>query len=182
MDELRGKFITTAGYAMAYYKDELAKADAWLKSKVGKGYKELEPEGWYDLEIFIKFLETYAAASPTGELAYVTTGKQVFITVKRAGMLPPDLLEPIDFIKFEFDLYFQSLRGPNIHPRKLLQATDGEVRIEVKNPPYKAFDKLVEGVFLGAVKMAGTNTENAKVEQTKCALNGDAVCEYRITW
>jgi len=167
---------------MAMYEDELEKADAWLKSKVGKGYRDLEPDGWYDLEIFIKFLDTYAAASPTGEIAHVTTGKRVFPTVKKAGMLPPDLSEPIDFLKFEFDLYFQCLRGPNIHPRKLLQATDGEVRIEVKNPPYEAFDGLMEGVFWGAVKMADVDTSNAKVEQTKCALKGDAVCEYRITW
>lgn len=180
MDKLRGKFITMAGFAMSLYKDEQSKADAWLKSKVGKGYRDLEPDGWYDLEIFIKFLETYAKASPTGEQAYVTTGRQVFPTAKSAGALPPNLSKPVDFLEFEFNLYLMSLEGPNIHPRKLLQATDGDIRIEVKNPPYLAFDRLMEGVFLGAVEMAGV--KNAKVEQTKCAQKGDAVCEYRITW
>ena len=180
MDMLRGAFITMAGFAMSFYKDDLTEADAWLKSKVGKSYIDLEPDGWYDLEIFIKFLETYAGTSRTGELAYVTTGKQVFPTARDAGMLPPNLSKPIDFLKFEFDLYLQSLEGPNIHPRKLLQATDGDIRIEVKNPPYLAFDILMEGVFLGAVSMAGV--ENAKIEQTKCSQKGDDVCEYRITW
>lgn len=182
MDELRGKFITTAGFAMAYYKDEQAKADAWIKSKVGVSFQDLDPDGWYDLEIFIKFLEIYATASPTGDLAYVTMGEQVFPTVKRAGVLPPELSKPIDFLKFEFDLYLLSLRGPNIHPRKLLQETDGDVRIEVRNPPYKPFDILMEGVFLGAAVMGGADASSAKVEQTKCVHKGDSVCEYKITW
>jgi hypothetical protein len=180
MDKLRGKFITMAGLSMALYEDERAKADEWLKSKVGKSYIDLDPDGWFDLEIFIKFLEAYATASPTGERAYITTGKQVFFTAKNAGLLPPSLSKPVDFLKFEFNLYLMSLEGPNIHPRKLLQATDGDVRIEVRNPPYLAFDRLMEGVFLGAVEMAGV--KNAKVEQTKCTHKGDAVCEYRITW
>ena len=167
---------------MASFKDDQEKADAWLISKVGKSFRDLAPDGWYDLEIFIKFLETYASASPTGELAYVTTGKRVFLTAKLAGMLPPDLSKPIDYLKFEFDLYFKSLKGPNIYPRKLLAATDGDVRIEVKNPPYRAFDILMEGVFCGAVTMAGISALSVNVEQTKCALYGDAVCEYRITW
>jgi predicted hydrocarbon binding protein len=38
----------------------------------------------------------------------------------------------------------------------------------------------MEGVFLGAVEIAGV--KNAKVEQTKCVHKGDAVCEYRISW
>ena len=180
MDKLRGIFIRMAGFAMSLYEDEREKADEWLKSEVGMSYKDLDPDGLYDLEIFIKFLEIYAGASPTGEEAYRTTGKRVFPTAKRAGMLPPNLSKPVDFLKFEFDLYLQSLEGPNIHPRKLLQATDGDIRIEVKNPPYLAFDKLMEGVFLGAVSMAGV--ENAKIEQTKCSQKGDDVCEYRITW
>ncbi len=182
MDMLRGAFIKTAGFAMAAFKDDQEKADAWIISKVGKSFKDLSNDGWYDLKIFIKFLEIYASASPTGERAYISTGKQVFLTAKLAGMLPPDLSKPIDYLKFEFDLYFQSLKGPNIHPRKLLAATDGDVCIEVKNPPYRAFDKLMEGVFFGAVTMAGISARSVKVEQTKCALNGDAVCEYRITW
>lgn len=180
MDKVRGKFITMAGYSMALYKGEQAKADEWLQSKVGKSYTDLEPDGWYDLEIFINFLEAYAAASITGEQAYATTGRQVFRTAKEAGLLPPGLSKPVDFLKFEFGLYLMSLEGPNIHPRKLLQVTDGDVRIEVKNPPYLAFDRLMEGVFLGAVEMAGI--ENAKVEQASCAQKGDVVCEYRITW
>ncbi|MHA2260269.1 MAG: hypothetical protein ACXACO_20065, partial [Promethearchaeota archaeon] len=155
MDMLRGRFITMAGMAMALYKKEREKADTWLKSKVGKSYKDLDPDGWYDLEIFIKFLETYAKASPTGESAYVTAGRQVFPTARNAGVLPPNLSKPVDFLNFEFNLYLMSLEGPNIHPRKLLQATDRDVRIEVKNPPHLAFDRLMEGVFLGAVEIAG---------------------------
>jgi len=180
MDRLRGKFITMAGHSMALYKDQRARADEWLKSKTGAGFKDLEPDGWYDLAIFVEFLEAYAEASPTAEGAYVTTGRQVFHTARAAGLLPPSLSKPVDFLKFEFDLYLMSLEGPSIHPRNLLLAADGDVRIEVKNPPYLAFDRLMEGVFQGAVEMAGV--ENAKVEQTRCVHNGDAVCEYRITW
>lgn len=169
-----------AGFAMASFEKEREKADEWLKSEIGLSWRDLDPNKLYDLEIFVKFLEVYAEASPTREKAYRTTGTRVFPTAKREEMLPPNLSGPIDFLQVEFDLYLRSLEGPNIHPRKLLQATDGDVRIEVKNPPYRAFDLLMEGVFLGAVSMAGV--KNAEIEQTKCALRGDDVCEYRITW
>jgi uncharacterized protein (TIGR02265 family) len=180
MDKLKGRFINMAGLAMALYTDQRDKADELLKSEIGKSYKDLEPDGWYDLRIFIRFLEAYAAASATGQEAYVTAGRRVFSTAKGAGVLPASLSTPREFLEFEFELYLMSIEGPNIHPRKLLHVSDGEVRIEVRNPPYLAFDKLMEGVFLGAVQMSGV--KSAKVEQTKCAQRGDDLCEYRITW
>ncbi len=59
MDKLRGIFIRMAGFAMSLYEDEREKADEWLKSEVGMSYKDLDPDGFYDLEIFIKFLEIF---------------------------------------------------------------------------------------------------------------------------
>jgi hypothetical protein len=180
VDQIKGAFIRMVGAVMSPYREESAKADAWLKSKLGRSYKDLEPDEWYDFEIFIDFLKKYSEASPVGDKAFAIIGGQVFQTAKYAQMLPPDLATPVDFLEFEFHLYLQSLKGPNIHPRKLLQATDGDVRIEVLNPPPREFDLLMEGVFLGAVAMAGVR--DATVEQTRCVQRGDAVCEYRITW
>lgn len=78
MIEMRGKFITLAGSLMSLYPAQREKADAVLFTRAGKHWYELDPQGWYDTDVYQVFIDTYCESSVTGEKAIYTLGQNYF--------------------------------------------------------------------------------------------------------
>ncbi len=83
MADVKGKFISLAGSLMNVYQSALLEADKKLFLATKKHWNELDPEGWYDTKLFNLFMTTYATASPSGETAIVTLGRNVYPTIKK---------------------------------------------------------------------------------------------------
>lgn len=177
MAQVKGKFIHLAGSLMSLYKDHLAKADKVLYLKTKKHYNELDPEGWYGTDLFDMFMDAYASASPTGEKAIVTLGKKVYPTIKNSVGLP-NVTDPVEFLKLEAEFFLKEHKGPDVRPRRIIEAEPGLFIVEAAAPGYNC--ALYEGVFLGILEMLNINT--GKVVQTKCEKKGDVICEFKITW
>jgi hypothetical protein len=178
MAEIKGKFILLTANLMSLYEDKLEKADQHLHSKTGKHWNELDPEGWYDTELYRFFISSYVEGSPSKEEAMVTLGKLIYPTIKKTVGFPPGLKTPIDYIEFESNGYTENIRGPQIRPRKFLQKENGNVIVELRMEEQDC--KVLEGVYLGILAMAGV--PGGKVEQKKCIKNGDPACEFHVTW
>ncbi|TGN11851.1 hypothetical protein [Leptospira ilyithenensis] len=172
MVELRGKFIFLTCSLMGLYKTKQEEADQIIKEKTGKGFKELDPEGWYDLEIYRAVVEKYREASISKDRAYTTLGQKIYPTIHATVGLPKHLLEnPLEFLKFEAEGYKENVRGDGIIPRKFLKTVEGEVIIQAINPDI--IDKTVEGVFMGIMDLC--QVKNYKIEKLEDST-------YRITW
>jgi hypothetical protein len=180
MIEVRGKFITLVASLMSLYKDAFKEADRQLYKETGRHWNELEPEGWYDAKFYKMFGYTYRDSSPSGDNALITLGKQIYPTIKRTVGLPANLKTPIDYLEFEAEGYLESIRGPGIttNPRTFVRKTDGYVIIQTTMTEPDC--KIIEGVYMGIMKMAGVN--RGKVYQEKCIKNGDNCCEFHIIW
>lgn len=169
MAQVKGKFIKLAGFLML--PAEIKIANEYLQGLLGKTHKDLDDEEWYDISIFDKFMKTCEVNSLSKDRIYVTIGKKVYPTIKRTSGMPPHLVTPLDFIKFEADGFLMNHQGIGVTPRKFIKAVDKEVIVEAKAPGYNS--KLYEGVWLGILEMCDIKT--GKVENT-----GNDV--FKITW
>ncbi len=172
MIEIQGKFITLVCSFLEIYKTEIKKLDDQIRQKTGKGFGELDPDGWYNLELFDLAIESYRNASASKDLAYTTVGRYIYPTLKSVGAIPDHILEsPLSLVKFEAEGFNMSWRGDGIIPREFLKAVEGEVVVKAITPG--SADKLMEGVYLGILNMC--KVSNPKVERL-----GDST--FRITW
>ena len=169
MAQVKGKFIKMTGFLML--PAEIALANDYLFSELGKKHIELDDEGWYDTKIFDKFMRICSENSVAKDRIYLTVGKKVYPTIKRTAGMPPHLVTPLDFIKFEAEGFLMNHQGTDVTPRKIIKAEDKEVIMEAIAPGYNS--KLYEGVWLGILEMCGIST--GKVENT-----GNDV--FKITW
>jgi hypothetical protein len=178
MAEIKGKFITLAASLMGIYAKALEEVDQELFKATGKHWNELDPEGWYGIAHYNNFMLAYAKASPTGERAMVTLGKNVYPTIKRTVGFPPGLETPVDYIKFESRGYIENVRGPEVNPRQFLKQERGHVIVQTRMLEQDCL--VLEGVYQGILGLAGV--QDGKVEQKKCIKQGDDTCEFHITW
>jgi hypothetical protein len=178
MIETKGKFLTLAGSLMSLYPEQREKADAILFSRTGKHWNELEPDGWYDTDIYQVFLDTYCRSSVSGDRAVFTLGKNYFPTIKKLGGVPDDINNALDLIIFSTGSFADDHRGPGIRPIKVIKAVEGDVVLDIPDCGYDC--RLGEGVYLGILEMF--DIKDGKVEQVKCVKNGDLSCEFHITW
>jgi hypothetical protein len=178
MPEVRGKFIRLAGSLMGPYPEQREEADAHLVRRTGKHWSELDPEEWYDAEIYKVFLDMYCQSSVSGERALITLGRNIFPTKKKLGEIPDDISTALDLLVFSTRSFTDDHRGEGIRPVKIIKAVEGEVILDIPDHGYDC--KVDEGVYLGILKMF--IIENGKVEQTKCKKKGDPSCEFHITW
>ncbi len=179
MSEVRGKYITMVASLMSLYTKQRTEADTMLFNQTGKHYNELEPEGWYDIKWANLFLDKYVEASLSGNNALVTYGRRIYPTIKQKNGLPSHLKTVLDFLKYETEGYIQSHRGPDIKPRTIIKAVEGEFIVQGLVPPwYKA--KLLEGVFLGILEMCGER--NGKVVSKPIPEKEDNIVEFYVTW
>jgi hypothetical protein len=176
--EVRGKFITLAGSLMSLYPEQREKADAALVTRTGKHWNELDPQGFYDTEIYKIFLDAYCEGSVTGEKALLTLGKNYFPTIQKLGGIPEDIDNPLDMIIFSTRSFADDHKGPGIRPIRVLKADEGDVVLEIPDCGYDC--RLGEGVYLGILSMYGI--ENASVEQEKCLRKGNTTCQFHISW
>ncbi|MBI2418116.1 MAG: hypothetical protein HYV28_09495 [Ignavibacteriales bacterium] len=178
MAQVKGKFISLAGALMNHYPTHRAEADKSLFARTGKFWNELEPEEWYDTSIFGLFIEAYAKASPHGENAIVTLGKEVYPTIKASSGLPENLKTPLDFIKFEAEGFMANHRGSDVIPRKFKKLEDKDIIVEAPAPGYNS--KLYEGVYLGILEMC--NITSGKVTTLRKQEDGAPTSEFHIKW
>jgi hypothetical protein len=172
MIETRGKFITLIASFLEIYKSDHEKLDNLIRQKTGKGLMELDPDGWYSMELQDMSIEAYRNASASQNLAYTTLGRSVYPTLNSLGAIPAHLQgNPLELIKFEAEGFKMSSRGEGIVPRNFVKAEEGEVIIEAVTPGLA--DKLMEGVFQGILKLC--KVEEPKVERLENST-------YRITW
>ncbi len=174
MAEVKGKFITLAGYLMKLYENALHFCDNILYEKIGLHYNELDPEGWYDTKIFNGFMVNYAKASRTKDKAIITLGRKVYPTIEKTAGIPSHIQTPLDLIVYEAQGFMLNHRGADVVPRKFLKQTDGHVIVRAPAPGYS--QKLYEGVYLGILEMR--DIKNGTVEMTKGAPH----FEYEIKW
>jgi uncharacterized membrane protein len=159
MAQIKGMMITQVCLLMTLYEDGQKKAADYVLQKTGKHYEDLEPNTFYDVEILNEALRIYSEYSPTRDRV-------------------EHLKTPLDFLLFEAESFKQNHRGPDVIPRNFLKTDDRHIIVEAPSPGYNC--KIVEGVFLGILKMVGE--ENGIVTQTKCVQRGDSTCIYDITW
>lgn len=173
MVQVRGKYITLVGRLMSLYKEALSEADAALHKAIGKHFEEVEPEGWYDKNLIVDFMNSHAKASPSGEKALLTLGRNIYPTIKRTVGLPPEIQTPLDAILFEAEGYLRDHKGDGVIPRKFIQKQDRHVIVQAPSgyPPY-----FMEGVFLGILDMFG------EIKGMVTLAKGDPEFEYDIKW
>ena len=178
MPEVRGKFITLAGSLMTLYPEQREKADAVFFDAVGKHWKEVDPDSWYDAQLYKIFLETYCAGSVAGEGGLVNLGRYIFPTKQELGELPQDLDSALDLLVYSTKSFTDDHRGPGIRPVEIIKAEEGDVIFDIPDHGYDC--RVDEGVYLGILGMF--DIENGVVEQTKCKMRGDPSCVFHITW
>jgi len=178
MTQVKGKFITLTLGLMSPYRKAFTQADAVVLRQTGSHWNELDPEGWYDVQIFGEAMELYARASITGDKALITLGREIYPTIKQTSGLPAHLKTPLEFILYEAEGYLANTRGEGVKPRRFIHSREGDVLVEAPAPGYNP--KLFIGVFLGILEMCGVQT--GKVIQTKAERNGDGTDEFHITW
>lgn len=178
MVKIKGKFIILVASLMKIYKKEFEKTDNELYDELGLHWNELGSEEWYDIKYYNLFIKSYVKASPTNENAMVTLGRKIYPTIKATTGFPPNLVTPLDFIKYESQGYTENIKGPDIVPRTFVREDDGDVIIQMnmKEQPCK----LMEGVYKGILDMSGASF--GQVFHDKCILKGDPYCEFHITW
>ncbi len=178
MAQIKGKFISLTAGLMSVYGDALEQADQQLFEASARHWNELDPEGWYDVKHYCDFIDAYVKASPTREQAMITLGKNIYPTIKRTAGFPPGLDTPLDYIEFESMGYVQNLRGPEIQPRQFIKKKDGHVIVRTRMIEQDC--RVLEGVYLGILGIAGVS--NGGVKQEQCVKQGDNTCEFHITW
>lgn len=178
MAQIKGMMITQVCQLMTVYEDGQKKAADYVLQKTGKKYDDLEPNTFYDVEILNEALKIYSEYSPTRDRVYITHGTKIYPLLKQHVGFPPHLKTPLDFLLFEAESFKQNHRGSDVIARNFLKTDDKHIIVDAPSPGYNC--KIMEGVFLGILKMLGE--ENGQVTQTKCIQRGDSTCIYDITW
>jgi len=177
MAKVRGNIIQLTASLMSLYPDAQKSADDALFKECGKHWKELKIDDFYETKLWDLMMTAYSKASIQGENALLTVGKKIYPTIKAAGQIPKEIDSALKMIKFEADGFVLYHKGPDVIPRKFLKADEGDVIVLAPSPGYNC--KVIEGVYLGILKMFG---KNGTVVQEKCVKKGDSTCQYHISW
>ncbi|MGO9119345.1 MAG: hypothetical protein ACLQPD_17270 [Desulfomonilaceae bacterium] len=180
MADVKGKFVTLAcDMIKTKPKTRQAAIDA-VKQLTGKDPYQLDPEGWYNTRVLEAVFSAIEANSKgiIGWASIKVIGQLVYPTIKTTVGLPPHLVTPADFVKFEAEGFLQNHRGPDVTPRKFIKIEDKDIIIEAPSPGYNCV--LIEGVYEGILQICGIADGSAK--QIQCVKKGDPTCVYQITW
>ncbi len=63
--EIKGKFIFLVADLLADYPGVLATVTRELEKVMGHGLEDLDPEGWYDIQLYSRIFDIYAGISRT---------------------------------------------------------------------------------------------------------------------
>lgn len=180
MAESKGKFIIMACTLLAHRPQSQAEAGQRVKKFTGQEWNQLDPEGWYDTQVFDAVLRAAEAheGAIIGQAVCREMGRDVYPTIGKTVGFPPHLKTPLDWLQFEGEGFLKNHRGPGVVPRKFTQVEPGHIIVEALMPGYGCV--FIEGVFEGILQMCGVN--DYKVRQSHCTKMGDQVCQYDITW
>jgi len=177
MLEIKGKFITLGGMLLADKPEVLKKVNVFLEEETGCTHLELDPEEFYDLEIWAKMMEFFAGAFDDPTQAFIDFGKRFYPTMKRTGRLGVDLSSsnPMDYFNEEIHNSSDFMRGNDeemaMMKKKILKQGDNYATIYsfVMDDSYH----LQIGIWLGLFDMIGV--EGGKVEYL-----GDS--QFHLSW
>lgn len=180
MAQIKAKFIQLACDFLSSNPDAQKAAIAEVEGRVGRSYKSLDPEEFYDtyiLDSVFKEIDKHESEF-MARVRKKVIGQEVYSTIKYTVGIPEHIKTPLDHVKFEAEGFLLNHRGADVKPRRILQAEDHKVLIEAVSPGYDC--TLIEGVFEGILRMCGHT--NKSVKQTKCLKNGDDTCIFEISW
>jgi hypothetical protein len=180
MAEVKGKFITLA-CDLIKTKPEVRQAamDA-VKRLTGRDPYELDPEEWYNTNVFNAVFSAIEANTEgiLGWASIKVIGQLVYPTIRTTVGLPTHLQKPLDFVKFEADGFILNHRGADVVPRKFLKTEERQIIVEAPSPGYNCM--LMEGVYEGLLQISGI--KDGLVKQIQCVRRGDPTCVYDISW
>jgi hypothetical protein len=180
MAEVKGKFIMLAVDLIKTKPEARQAAMIAVKNLTGKDPYELDPEGWYDTKVFDTVFSTIEA-NTTGIMGWASIkviGQLVYPTIRTTVGLPPNLVTPLDFLKFEAEGFLQNHRGPDVIARRFIKVEDGDIIVAAPSPGYNC--TLIEGVYEGILQICRIG--DGIVRQTQCVKKGDPTCIYHISW
>jgi hypothetical protein len=180
MAQVKAKFIQLACNFLSSSPDTQRDAIANVERKVGKPYKELDPEAYYDtsvLDVVFKEIDRHESEF-MARVRKKVIGQEVYSTIKFSVGIPEHIKTPLDHVKFEAEGFLLNHKGADVVPRKILLAEDHHVVIEAPSPGYDC--TWIEGVFEGILRMTGHSGKTVK--QTACVKKGDRTCVFDITW
>ena len=107
---IKNNILMLVAKLMTPYKRALDEANTILKSRTGKVYYELDPDGWVDADIYDAFMDAYAKASVKGDQALIDIGLQIYPTIKKAGGIPSSITNELELLAFEGDGFLLIIR------------------------------------------------------------------------
>ncbi len=180
MAEIRGKFITLACSFLNTRPQIKQEAEAAVQRLTGTAAAKLDPEEFYDTRVLDSVFQVISAHEDElgAWVAKKVIGQEVYSTIKWTAGIPEHVTSPLDYVKFEAEGFLANHRGSDVTPRRIVSAENGHVVVEARSPGYDC--TWIEGVYEGILRM--NNIYDGKVTQTRCIKNGDATCEFDITW
>ncbi len=155
-DETRGKFITMTCRYLETKPQVREAAIKFINEKTGKKPDDLDPEGWYPVDLVTHTFDLLTELSNAiiAKSVIKLFGRKIYPTFKANGGILPPVQTPQSMLKFEADGYLQSLRGPNVKPRTFLESKPNNIVVQADMPPgYPS--EFMEGVYLGILEMCG---------------------------
>ncbi|MEI7596467.1 MAG: hypothetical protein WCK02_12020 [Bacteroidota bacterium] len=171
MAEVKGKFLILTGMLASNTPDILAQMNEYLVNETGLTHLEIDPEDYYDTKHWGEFMNAYSKGFPDKKQAIIDLGRRVYPTIKRTSGMPPHLVTPLDFVRFEAEGFLANHTGDDVIPRKIISESANEITMYAPAPGYD--ENLYIGVWLGILEMIDITT--GKVEEL-----GDHT--YKITW
>ena len=121
MAEVKGKFIILAVDLIKTKPEARQAAMLAVKNLTGKDPYELDPEGWYETKVFEAVFSAIEANTEgiMGWASIKVIGQLVYPTIRTTVGLPPNLVTPLDFLKFEAEGFLQNHRGSDVIREKI---------------------------------------------------------------
>jgi len=158
MVEIQGKFITLAGMLLADKPEVLATINEFIEEETGCTHLELDPNDYYDIEIWIKLLQHYRNSFDDHDQSLVDLGKRFYPTMKRTGDI--DIINsknPLDYLRDEINKSDEMIKGANgALQKKIIEENDNEVIMLA--PSINTGSFLHIGVWLGLFEMLDIKT------------------------
>lgn len=146
--------------------------DEVLGSETASRIRQLDPNGWYPVEIMLEPLELLA--EKLGGAGLRKVGRKLF-ELSHQERVRGIIKSAVAIVNGLDGLYRAANRGQAIGGWKVLAFDPGEARLEKTTPHHCA---LEEGIIGAAMMMVGVPVN---IEQPSCLRSGHDHCEFVVT-